>query len=102
MVDGAGNVGSMKGDVTLYDFFYQLEVAAGITAEEVDDNLLKEIEVAMADALIPGLFPDQCSDGRKLQENGDTPLLEGRYIGLSTRPPDFVLNGCTFGKSFCC
>lgn len=92
-VNTAGMVGLMEGDRTLYDFFYQLQVAEGITAEEVDDNLLPEVEIAMANALIPRLFPHQCSGGRMLQ---DAMLVasEGRYIGLSTRPPDFVLSGC--------
>jgi hypothetical protein len=95
MVDAAGNVGSMKGDVTLYDFFYQLEVTPGMTAEDVDLNLLGDIEIAMANELIPVLFPEQCGDGRKLQVDMTT-TVEGRYIGLSTRPPDFVLSGCKF------
>ena len=98
MVDSNGNVGIIKGDATLYDFFFQLEVVAGMTAEEVDDNLLPEVEVAIANSLVPDLFPKQCGRRRNLQgSNG--PGLQGRYLGLSTRPPDFVLNGCKSGST---
>ena len=95
-VDSAGNVGYLVGDATLYDFFYQLEVVQGLSAEEVDDSLLKDVEAAMANALIPSLFPDQCGRQRhrrrRLQDTGS-------YVGFSTRPPDFVLNGCKFDVS---
>ena len=89
-VNSAGNTGSLSGDATLYDFFYQLELVPGLSVEEINDTLLKEIEISMANELIPALFSDQCGRRkirRKLQESGS-------YVGLSTRPPDFVLNGC--------
>ena len=91
-VNSAGNTGSTIGDPTLYDFFYQLELVPGLSVEEINETLLKEIEVAMANALIPDLFPDQCGRRRKRRRLQDA----GSYVGLSTRPPDFVLNGCKF------
>ena len=91
-VNSAGNTGSMRGDATLYDFFYQLELVPGLSVEEINDTLLKEIEIVMADALIPDLFPNQCGRRRKRRRLQDA----GSYVGLSTRPPDFVLNGCKF------
>ena len=93
VVDSFGSVGSMAGDRTLYDFFYQLQVVEGMTAEEVDDNLLKNVEVVMANELIPDLFPELCGLRRKLQDN-DSSTAGGYYVGLSTKPPDFVLYGC--------
>lgn len=94
--NSAGNTGSSNGDATLYDFFYQLEVIPGLSVEEINDTLLKEIEIAMANELIPSLFPAQCGTQLKLRRLQDT----GRYVGLSTRPPDFVLNGCKFFCAF--
>jgi hypothetical protein len=88
-VDGAGNWGIIQGDTTLYDFFYQLEVVPGLTAQQVDATLLGDVEVAMANAMIPGLFPQQCGR-RRLQISA--PTSANQFVGLSTTPPDFVLD----------
>jgi len=97
-VNAAGNTGSMDGDAFMYDFFYQLELAEELSAAEVDDTLLVEIEQAMANALIPDLFPMQCGTFHRVGGRGGRRKLQDspRYIGLTTRPPDFVLRGCKF------
>jgi hypothetical protein len=93
-VDEAGNVGISRGDTTLYDFFYQLEVAPGFTAQQVDDNLLGGVEVAMVNAIIPGLFPQQC--GRRQLQESTASTMESRYVGLSSNPPDLVLDSSMY------
>lgn len=90
-VDKSGIFGLQSGNITLYDFFYQLEVIQGITAEDVDLNLLGPLEIAMANLLIPILFPKLCGstgERRRLQDG------QGQFIGLSTSPSDFVLTEC--------
>ena len=99
-VDKMGNIGSQTGDITLYDFFYRLEVIEGMTVQQIDDEFLPRLETTMANLLVPSLFPDLCGDGtiesrRRLQE---IPTEKGRYTGLNVRPSDFVLDGCKFPK----
>jgi hypothetical protein len=96
LVDLDGIYGSQDGDYIAIYFFFQVEAFPGITEAQMNAAILKDIEITIVDFLIPRLFVDDCgptTEERKLQPSAGT--TEG-YVGLSSKPADFVLRGCKF------
>ena len=57
---------------------------AGVDATIVNDEILSNVEAVFANAMLPDLFPSLCTNRRRLQAD---------VVGLSSAPPDAVLNG---------
>jgi hypothetical protein len=71
------------------EFFYDVEVAPGVTADTLNDEILSKLEVAIANSLLPGLFSETCTRRRATVRRN----LQVNLAGISTKPPDTVLEG---------
>ena len=96
LVDEDGNFGTeeMGERVSIY-FFYQVETIPGITETMMNSVVLNDIEITLVDFLIPRLI-DECSLSMDRQQatSGSNGSTNGRYVGMSANPSDFVLRGC--------
>lgn len=86
-----GNYGPQEGDAVSVFFFYQVEASPGTTETQINGIILDDIEITLLDFMIP-IFFQQCGT------TAETTRREAsRYIGMSSKPADFVLRGfeCT-------
>lgn len=88
-----GNYGSQEGDAVSVFFFYQVEASRGTTETQINGIILDDIEITLLDFMIP-IFFQQCS---ATAETTRSSREAGGYIGMSSKPADFVLRGfeCT-------
>jgi hypothetical protein len=96
VTDVSGLFGSNQGDSQSVDYFYQVETEPTMTTADMN-GLLGKIESSITRTILPELFSDQCaptSMSRKRQQR--EPIRRLEVMGVSSIPPDKVLDGGTF------
>jgi hypothetical protein len=91
-----GGFGSTNGDQVQLPFFYQVEAAPGTTETQMNGAILGDIEITLLDFMIPVFFSD-CRTPTPASGTAENPgSYPGEFVGLSSKPADFVLRGCEF------
>ena len=88
-----GSYGSDDGDRVPIYFFYQVEAIPGTTETLMNGVVLDDLEITLVDFLLPRLF-DECSSSAQASTLESPIQRNGRYVGISSNPADFVLRGC--------
>ena len=83
-----GVFGSQDGEQVNAFFFYQVEATPGTTETQLNGIILDDIEKALLKLLVPFFF-SECVAASKT-----TKSHSGSYMGMSSKPADFVLRGC--------
>jgi hypothetical protein len=92
LADVDGLYGTTEGDSVSIYFFYQVEAIAGTSETSMNSRVLADLELTLVDFMILKIFRDDCGGSeRKLQADASA---TGQYVGISSKPADFVLRGC--------
>lgn len=92
-VDDTGFYGDDTLPASKLEFFYEVQVTAGTTASDVNDQILGKVEKALVGSVLPDVFSGTCGDGvarRRLAS----------VTGISAQGPDLVLPGGAFLACF--
>jgi hypothetical protein len=86
-VSSFGVFGDISWTSTVVDFGYELETS--VAGDDIEELVLPDLEVAMVDSVLSGIFPDGCDQPgtRKLQLQRRL-----RVEGISGNPEDRVLD----------
>jgi hypothetical protein len=94
--DVSGLFGSDQGQEQYIEYFYQVETQPTTTIDDLN-TLLGKLETSVSRTIMPELFSDQCAPISRMRRKRE-PKRRLEVMGVSSKPPDKVLDGGRFDR----